>query len=134
VSSTRGLDWSDVRSILDEFHFKYEVDPHGFTVRAPVLHGYRNSNEDWRLRCGSGIAGRGGHWTIVRVQSGEALSNSVSTRAALRRALREHLAGPVPDPGHRDRYYATKHHTRFQSGHYIWKLKRSAPLCKPSDL
>ena len=117
--SQRGLEWSDVRAILDEFGIKYDVGPYGFTVRTSVY-----SSEDWRIRCGSGIAGRGGHWTIVWVQSGNACCRPVSTRAALRQVIREHLAGPVPDPQHRDRYYATKHSTRFQSGHYIWKVKR----------
>ena len=122
---TRGLEWSDVKAILDAFEIKYEVGPLGFTVRAPVMHGYRDVHEDWRVRCGSGIAGRGGNWMIVRVHDGEALSPSVASRPGLERALREHLAGPVPVPRYRDRYYATKHRTRFQDGHYIWKLKRA---------
>lgn len=122
--TARGLEWSDVRAVLDEFQIKYEVGPYGFTVLAVYMHGYRNSDEDWRVRCGSGIGGRGGHWTLELVTSGYTLRGAVSTRAALRRAIREHLAGPIPDPRHRERYYATKHSTRFQSGHYIWKVKR----------
>ena len=121
----RGLEWTDVRAVLDEFGLKYEVGPLGFTHRAPVMLGFRNADDDWRVRCGSGIAGRGGSWTIVRVSSGHALSAAVSTRADLRRALRELLAGDHPDPEHRDWYYAARHHNRFQSGHYVWKLKRS---------
>ena len=121
-----GLEWPDVRSVLDE-QIKYEAGPYGFTVLAPTMAGYRDSSDDWRVRCGSGIAGRGGHWLIVRVKSGDTLSSAVSTKDALRRALREHLAGPAPDSEHPERYYAAKHHTRFESGHYIWKRKRSAP-------
>ena len=121
----RGLEWSDVRAILDEFGgFRYEVGPYGFTVRAPVLAGIRDSHADWRVRCGSGIAGRGGHWTIVRVHDGYCFSRATSTKAGLRKALREFFAGPIPDPQHPERYYATRHSTRFQSGHYIWKIKR----------
>ena len=117
----RGLEWSDVRSVLDEFGtFRYETGPLGFMVRCRY-----NSHDDWRVRCGSGIAGRGGAWMLVRVHNGESLSESVTTKAELRRAVREHLAGPVPDPQHRDWYYAVRHHTRFSSGHYIWKLKRA---------
>jgi len=123
----RGLEWSDVRAVLDEFQIKHDVGPYGFTVRAPVMHGIRDDDEDWRVRCGSGIAGRGGHWTIVRVCSGKTLCKPQSTRNGLRRALREFFAGPVPDSEHPDWYYATKHHTRFQSGHYIWKLKAKVP-------
>lgn len=124
MTGERGLEWSDVRAVLDEFHVKHEVGPHGFTVRSSVMLGFRDSHEDWRVRCGSGIAGRGGSWTIVRVHDGHAFSKAVSTRDELRRALREFFAGPVPDPAHPERYYATKHHTRFESGHYIWKIKR----------
>ena len=122
---TRGLTWPDVRSVLDEFGtFRYEVGPLGFTVRAPVLRGYRDHHEDWRIRCGSGIAGRGTTWMVVRVHDGAPLSTAITTKAALRRAIREQLAGPLPDPQHPERYYATKHHNRYQSGHYIWKIKR----------
>lgn len=118
---TRGLSWSDVRAVLDEFGtFRYETGPLGFTVHVRF-----NTRDSWRVRCGSGIAGRGGQWRLVRVHSGEALSPAISTRSGLRRVLREHLAGEHPDPQHRDWYYATKHATRFQSGHYIWKLKRA---------
>lgn len=124
MSTSRGLEWPDVRAVLDEFQLTYEVGPYGFTHRATVMHGYGNPDDDWRVRCGSGIAGRGGHWTIVRVTDGHCWSRPVSTKAALRRALREFLAGPVPDPEHPERYYAVKHRTRFQSGHYIWKIKR----------
>lgn len=123
--TARGLEWSDVRAVLDEFGtFRYEVGPYGFTINAVTIHGIADSYESWRVRCGSGIAGRGGHWTIVRVTDGHAFCRPVSTRAALRRAIREHLAGPIPDPRYPERYYATRHSNRFQSGHYIWKVKR----------
>ncbi len=120
----RGLEWADVRAVLDEFMVRYEVGPLGFTVRATVMHGYRNPDDDWRLRCGSGIAGRGGHWTLVRVNRDCAISAATSTKDGLRRALREHLAGAHPDPDHRDRWYATRHRTRLSSGHCIWKPKK----------
>ena len=122
----RGLAWAAVRATLDAFQINYEIGPYGFTVLAPVVLGYRNEEDSWRLRCGSGIAGRSGSWMIVRVTDGVALSATITTLASLRRALREHLAGQHPDPAHRARYYATKHATRFESGHYIWKIKRWA--------
>lgn len=124
----RGLEWPTVRAVLDEFSLRYDVGPYGFTVCPPFLAGIRNSHDDWRVRCGSGIAGRGGTWMLVRVHDGESLSAPVTTKAALRRVLREHLAGPVPDSQHPERYYATKHHTRHQSGHYVWKRKRTAAI------
>jgi hypothetical protein len=123
---SRGLEWRDVRGVLDEFGVRYEVDGNGFAVRAPVMFGYRQYRDDWRVRCGSGIGGRGGSWMLVRVHDGESLSRAVSTKPELRRIIREYFAGPTPDPSNPRRYYAAKHRTRFQSGHYIWKRRRVA--------
>jgi hypothetical protein len=120
---TRGLTWPEVRAVLDEFNITYEISPLGFTIRAPYILGFRNSDDDWRVRCGSGIAGRGYTWMIVRVTNGFALSKAASTKTELRRALREFFAGPIPDPKYPEQFYATKHSTRFQSGHYIWKRR-----------
>ena len=129
----RGLEWSDVRGILDAFPIKHEVGPYGFTMRATVMHGYRDTDKDWRIRCGSGIAGRGGHWTLVWVESGRAISSAIAAKNGLRRAIREQLAtlSYGPRPPNRDGYvhYATWHRTRFGEC-FVWKSRRIKPSKK----
>lgn len=102
------MDAVTVRAILEAMGISAKSTIHGFELGA-----------DARLERGSGIAGRGNHWAlVVRVGENrhqEQVGPRVGTRNALKKLLREWLAGPK-EPGTR---YARLHTTRFGSA-YIW--------------
>jgi hypothetical protein len=71
--------------------YRVTMDPHGFELRAANLVPRRA-----RLRCGSGIAGRGAVWPLVLLPAGRPIALGLDTRAKLVRAVLEFMAGPPP--------------------------------------
>jgi hypothetical protein len=111
---------TDVRTVLEKVGLPVKQDPNGFLLPATVCHGYA-VGEDCRIRCGSGIAGRGDVWSLVEVRSGERIGIPCSRRSDLARVLREWLAGPKPIfPG---KWYATRSRTKFDNASYVWTIR-----------
>ena len=104
-----------VLSVTREFPMPSEAGPLGVTITGWP--------EPWRLRCGSGIAGRGGSWSLVRVRGNERFGDPVTSKAKLRVLLREWLAtesvGQKPGPG----WYAKMHETSIGGQNYVWCRK-----------
>jgi len=73
--------------------YRILMNPHGFELRAPGSPPRRA-----RLRCGSGIAGRGDVWTLVQLPDGRPITAGITTKARLVRAVLEFMAGPPPPP------------------------------------
>lgn len=101
-----------VRKLVDRIGLRVlESDAHGIMMRrsgvvanrAPLGpdRWYRSwqgtyHEERWRLRCGSGIAGRGGEWTLVRLpDAGETLGPYTKMRD-LEQALRQWRRWDIP--------------------------------------
>lgn len=82
-----------------------------------------DSKPSMRLESGSGVAGRGGYWSLVDVASGKR-TRAEGTRSALRLVLMAWLAGPKPEtkPGHVT-------HLRFltRSRRAVWVTTRLPP-------
>lgn len=74
--SKRPLAMSDVVSVLACAGLASSSGPNGVAFTAGGMR--------FRVESGSGIAGRGNAWNVVRVDSGEALGPKVTTRRALR--------------------------------------------------
>ena len=72
---------------------RVEMTPKGFDLRndLPVP-------ERARIRRGSGIAGRGDVWALVRLPDGAPIAMGLDTKAKLARAVLEFMAGPKPPP------------------------------------
>jgi hypothetical protein len=70
--------------------YRVEMRPYGFELR--------RDTDRARLRCGSGIAGRGYIWALVKLPGGEQIINGLDTKAKLVRAVLEFMAGPRPRP------------------------------------
>jgi hypothetical protein len=70
---------------------RVEMNPLGFEWCNDLL-----VPESARLQRGSGIAGRGDVWALVRLPDGAPIAAGISTRARLQRAVLEFMAGPRP--------------------------------------
>lgn len=116
----------EVGALLQSFGcFRWESGPHGFTLpgnqqRWPGNLG--DGSRPVRIERGSGIAGRGGHWGLVDIRTGESTPR-VSTRRELRRLILEWLAGPKPHVPDGFTCYAKHNHNRFGDA-YIWVIRR----------
>lgn len=71
--------------------WRVEMNPNGFDLRNDLL-----VPERARLHRGSGIAGRGDVWALVRLPDGRPIKTGISTKAKLVRAVMEFMAGPPP--------------------------------------
>jgi len=104
-----------VLSVAREFAMHSEPGPLGVTIDGWP--------EPWRLQCGSGIAGRGGTWSLVRVRGEERFGEPVRSKAALRVLIREWMAtessGQKPGAG----WYAKRHETAIGGQNYVWCRK-----------
>jgi len=118
------LDRRAVRAVLEEIGLPVRGCLHGFEL------GRNDDDGTARLETGSGIAGRSGAWKLVRIgpryRPGQVIATpAVTTRAALRRLLREYMAGldekPPERPGYRT--LATRNHNRFGE-HWVWVQQR----------
>lgn len=94
---------------------------HGFTLPATVIYRYK-SKPDLRLRHGGGIAGNSRLWTLERLD-GTPIGPLIRTRADLRRALRELLAGERPAAREGYSLHAKLNHNRFGS-YWVWCYRR----------
>jgi hypothetical protein len=66
------------------------MTPYGFELRRNI------DPQRARLRCGSGIAGRGDSWGIVQLPEGSPIALGIDTRPKLVQAILEFMAGPPP--------------------------------------
>jgi hypothetical protein len=119
----RGLSMQDVCAVIDALPAppSYNCGPNGVTVKEAAP----NSPLGWhacRIESGSGIAGRGGHWALVHIASGER-SPSVTTRRDLRRLLMEHLTNQQKSQLDGYMFYARFEENRLGCG-YIWVQRR----------
>lgn len=73
--------------------WRVEMNPYGFELRNDFL-----VPERARLRRGSGIAGRGDVWALVRLPDGSPIITGIATKAKLVRVVLEFMAGPPPAP------------------------------------
>lgn len=106
------MDAKQVATVLQSLGLPIQCGPNGF-----VLPGDPTKDELLRLERGSGIAGRGGIWSLREVRSGETIGQSCEKSKELRRVLLEWMAGPKPYGAK----YARWHSNRFNTG-AIWCL------------
>jgi hypothetical protein len=75
----------------DTLGYRVPMDPHGFTLRSDDrIPRYA------RLRCGSGIAGKGTIWGLVQMPDGAPLLMGIDTRTKLVSAVLKFMAGALP--------------------------------------
>lgn len=73
--------------------WRVEMNPYGFELRNDLL-----VPERARLRRGSGIAGQGDVWALVRLPVGSPIVMKIDTKAKLVRAVLAFMAGQPPAP------------------------------------
>ena len=71
--------------------YRVEMDPHGFALTTDDLVPRRA-----RLQRGSGVAGRGDVWALVRLPDGAPIVTGITTPTKLSRGVLEFMAGPKP--------------------------------------
>ena len=76
--------------------WRVEMNPYGFELQTSNTGCLVPARA--RLQRGSGIAGRGDIWTLVRLPDGESIAMRLDTRTKLTRAVLEFMAGPPPPP------------------------------------
>jgi len=104
--------------------YRVEMSPHGFDLVADELAPRRA-----RLQRGSGIAGRGDVWALVRLPDGSPLVANIETKAKLSRAVLEFMAGPRPGPltDHTAPRAKRVVHPRTGASRFVWYRRRRAP-------
>lgn len=118
---------TDIRMILEEFGIHFTHDPHGFTFYHFTNDLAYGSSEWWNLSSGGGIAGNLGAWHLRLMPNSDGVKHTPKgpfrTKTALRRAMRELMAGPKPaeQPGYR--LYAKLNHNRY-GDFYVWCHQR----------
>ena len=65
--------------------YRVAMTPYGFALRA--------DSRRARLQRGSGIAGRGGIWTLVELPSGAPIVTGIRTKAQISRAVLAFMSG-----------------------------------------
>ncbi len=70
--------------------YRVEMTPYGFELQSD------DPMRRARLQRGSGIAGRGDIWALVRLPDGTPITTSLATKAQIVRAILEFMAGPRP--------------------------------------
>jgi hypothetical protein len=105
--------------------WRVEMNPYGFELRNDLL-----VPERARLQRGSGIAGRGDVWALVRLPDGAAIATKLDTEAKLVRAVLEFMAGPRPAP--LSDYTAPRAkrviHPRTRGSCFVWYRRRKTAL------
>lgn len=76
--------------------WRVELNPYGFEMQTSNTGCLVPARA--RLQRGSGIAGRGDVWTLVRLPDGAPIVTGLATKAKLVRAVLEFMAGPPPAP------------------------------------
>lgn len=89
---------SDVVALCETLDLRCEPGPLGVAFSWFFEHddstGAKTRRVDYRIECGSGIAGRGRAWNLVELPGGSPSGPKVTTRRALRRQILEALAEP----------------------------------------
>jgi len=70
--------------------YRVEMNPYGFELQSA------DPMRRARLQRGSGIAGRGDIWALVRLPDGAPIATSLATQAKISRTVLEFMAGPRP--------------------------------------
>lgn len=101
--------------------WRVEMNPYGFELRNDLL-----VPERARLRRGSGIAGRGDVWALVRLPDGSPIVTGIATKAKLVRAVLEFMAGPPPAPLSDHTVPRAKRviHPRTGGARFVWYRRR----------
>jgi len=84
--------------------YRVKMNPYGFELRNEHLRrreGDLAVPERARLMRGSGIAGRGDVWALVRLPDGSPIVTGIATKTKLVRAVLEFMAGSKPGKGER---------------------------------
>ena len=108
--------------------YRVPMNPHGFELRSadPVP---RRA----RLRCGSGIAGRGAIWGLVQMPDGAPITMDLDTAPKLVRAILEFMAGPPPLrlPEYTVPRAKREVHPRTGAARFVWyrRLRKSPKSC-----
>lgn len=99
--------------------WRVDMNPLGFEWRNDLL-----VPERARLLRGSGIAGRGAIWAIVRLPDGAPIATQIATRAQLERAVLEFMAGPRPSPLSDYTVPRAKRVQTSRGARYVWYRRR----------
>jgi hypothetical protein len=111
-----------VGDVLEEtLGWRIEMTPYGFELRNDLL-----VPERARLRRGSGIAGQGDVWALVRLPDGSPIVTKIDTKAKLVRAVMEFMAGPPPAPlaDHTAPRAKRVVHPRTGGARFVWYRRR----------
>lgn len=122
-----GVNATDVVTMLEEFGVGCDAGPNGIVIRGTIGAGWPFHTEHARVERGSGIAGRGDAWSLVlRYPSSGHVKSSpyVTTRKALRKIIREWMAGPRPPTSSGATQYATRLHSTSGT-HFVWSERRT---------
>jgi len=103
---------------------RVEMNPYGFELRNDLL------PERARLRRGSGIAGQGDVWALVRLPDGAPIVTKIDTKAKLVRAVLEFMAGPPPSPlpGYTAPRAKRVIHPSTRDPRFVWTTRRVRSL------
>jgi hypothetical protein len=101
--------------------WRIAMTPLGFEWRNDLL-----VPERVRLQRGSGIAGRGDIWALVRLPDGVPIVAGISTQARLKRAVLEFMAGPPPLPLSDYTIPRAKRvlHPRTRGSRFVWYRRK----------
>src|SRR5688572_1148901 len=94
---------TDVVELLASLHVKGKPGPEGVEYGWHSDRGAELSRTRFRIRSGSGIAGRGDAWNVTQLPNGPTLGAKTRRRRELRRQILESLADGVRPPD-RDGY------------------------------
>ena len=109
-----------LETILD---YRVEMGPLGFDLQNDLL-----IPDKARLQRGSGIAGRGEIWALVRRPDGFPIVTNIKTKTQLVRAILEFMAGPPPGPLSDYTIPRAKRvlHPRTRAPRFVWYRRMKA--------
>lgn len=115
----------NVGDILETtLRYRVMMNPHGFELHTPD-----QVPRHARLRCGSGIAGRGAIWGLVQMPDGSPIAMGLDTKPRLVRAILEFMAGPPPTnlPEYMVPRARSEVHPRSGAASFVWyrRLRKS---------
>lgn len=101
--------------------YRVEMNPYGFELRNDRL-----VPERARLQRGSGIAGRGDVWMLMRLPAGRPIVTGIATKAKLVRTVLEFMAGPPPPLLSEYTKPRAKRvlHPRTGASRFVWQRRR----------
>lgn len=101
--------------------WRVPMGPYGFDLRNDLL-----VPEHARLLRGSGIAGRGDVWALVRLPDGSPIVTGINTTHKLVRAMLEFMAGPPPAPlpNYTEPRAKRVRHPRPRGVRFVWYRRR----------